>query len=157
MNWDAVGALAEVGGVVGLVVTVLYLSRQVRDNTDSIRRSTTHQALGSIAAFNEFVASDPVLTDLFWRGTGDPDGLTEDEWRRFVSLASTLIRRFELLYLDHRDGALPDEIWSAQETNIRTWMTKPGARRWFQAFGAHVHPDFLHVVSSLPPVGPDEA
>ena len=151
MNWDAISALAEVLGVIGLVITVLYLSRQVRDNTNSIRRSTTHDALRSIAGFNEFVASDPELTDLFWRGTSDPEGLTDAEWRRFVSLASTLIRRFELLYLDHREGSLPDQIWEAQETNIRTWMTKPGAQMWFQSFGGHVHPEFRRLVSMLPP------
>lgn len=151
MNWEAVSALAEVFGVIGLIVTVLYLSIQVRANTDSIRRSTTHDALESIAEFNEFVASDPELTDLFWRGTGTPDELSEAEWQRFVSLASTLIRRFELLYLDHRDGALPDDVWRAQETNIRTWMARPGAQRWFQSFGPHVHPGFRALVSGLPP------
>ena len=51
MNWDAVGALAELMGAVGVVVTLIYLSRQVRDNTDSIRRSTAHDALRSVARF----------------------------------------------------------------------------------------------------------
>ena len=150
MNWGALSAVAELIGGVGVVITLLYLSKQVRENTSSIRRATTHDALESIAHFNEFVASDPALVDIFWRGTGSPDSLTEDEWQRFVSLASTLIRRFELLYLDHRSGALPDEVWSAQADNIRTWMARPGAQRWFDSFGDHVHPGFRGLVSSLP-------
>jgi hypothetical protein len=40
MNWDAVSALAEVLGVFGLVITVLYLSRQVRDNTGRHKNAT---------------------------------------------------------------------------------------------------------------------
>lgn len=157
MNWEALGAVAEMLGAIGVVVTLIYLSKQVRANTSSIRRATTHDALESIAEFNQFVASDPALVDLFWRGTGDPDDLTDAEWRRFVSLASTLIRRFELLYLDHRGGALPDAIWSAQEANLRTWMARPGAQRWFESFGAHVHPGFRALVSALPraSTGPD--
>ena len=39
MNWEAMGATAEVFGAVGLVVTLIYLSRQVKDNTASIRRA----------------------------------------------------------------------------------------------------------------------
>ena len=156
MDWDAVSALAEVVAGLGVIITLLYLSKQVRENTSSIRRANTHDALGSIAHFNEFVASDPALVDIFWRGTGSPEELTEEEWQRFVSLASTLIRRFELLYLDHLSGALPEEVWRPQADNIRTWMAKPGAKRWFDSFGAHVHPGFRTLVSSLPaePDGP---
>ena len=150
MNWEAVGALAEALGALAVVITLVYVGKEVRDNTRSVRRATTHDALESIADFNQFVASDPVLVDLFWRGTGDPDSLSEEEWRRFVSLASTLIRRFELLYLDHLDGSLPGDIWAAQQTNIVTWLARPGARRWFESFGAHVHPGFRRLVSSLP-------
>ena len=150
MTWDAVGALAETMGALAVVITLVYLSKEVRANTRSVRRATTHDALQSIAGFNQFVASDPALVDVFWRGTGDPDSLDEEEWRRFVSLASTLVRRFELLYLDHLDGTLPAEIWAAQEANIVTWMARPGAQRWFESFGAHVHPGFRRLVSVLP-------
>ena len=154
MNWDAIGAMAEVLGAIGVVVTLLYLSRQVRENTRSIGRSNTHDALRSIADFNQFIATDPELVDLFWRGTADPDTLSHEEWQRFVSLASTLIRKFELLYLDHASGSLADDIWSAQANNIRTWMAKPGVVRWFDELGSHVHPRFRRFVTSLPSGAP---
>lgn len=150
MNWDAISALAELLGAVGVIVTLLYLSRQVRENTASIRRATTRDALHSIADFNQFVASDPVLVDLFWRGSGAPGALSEEEWNRFVSLASTMIRRFELLYLDHESGALASELWLSQASNIRTWMVTPGAQRWMKELGGHVHPGFRSFVQGLP-------
>lgn len=149
MNWSAVSALAELLGAVGVVLTLLYLSRQVRENTESLRRSTTHDALRSIADFNRFVASDPELVDLFWRGSADPDSLSDTEWQRYVSLASTLIRKFELLYLDYQSGALSQDLWEAQASNIRTWMVRPGAFRWFSELGSHVHPEFRSFVATL--------
>jgi len=151
MNWSAISAVAEVLGAIGVVITLLYLSRQVRDNTRSIRRSTTHDALRSVAEFNQFIASDSQLVDLFWRGTSAPAELSDPEWRRFVSLASTLIRKFELLYLDHANGTLADDVWETQANNIRTWMTKPGVTRWFDELGAHVHPSFRRFVTTLEP------
>ena len=151
MNWSAVSAVAELLGAIGVVVTLLYLSRQVRENTESLRRSTTQEALQSIADFNQFVATDPELVDVFWRGSADPDSLTDAEWQRYVSLASTLIRRFELLYLDYESGALNADLWEAQASNIRTWMARPGAIRWFSELGGHVHPAFRRFVTALPP------
>ena len=40
-------------------------------------------------------------------------------------------------------------IWAAQVNNIRTWMSRPGAVRWFESFGDHVHSEFRDLVASL--------
>ena len=37
MNWDAIGAIAELGGAIAVVATLVYLARQLRDNTKSVR------------------------------------------------------------------------------------------------------------------------
>ena len=33
MNWDAIGAIGEVLGAVGVIVTLIYLARQIRQNS----------------------------------------------------------------------------------------------------------------------------
>ena len=37
MNWDAIGATGEVLGAVGVIVTLLYLSLQVKASTQASR------------------------------------------------------------------------------------------------------------------------
>ena len=37
MNWDAIGAIGEVCGAIAVVITLVYLSRQLRENTKSIK------------------------------------------------------------------------------------------------------------------------
>ena len=37
MNWEAIGAVGEVLGAVAVVITLVYLARQLRENTKSIR------------------------------------------------------------------------------------------------------------------------
>ena len=39
VNWDAVGALAELAGAAGVVLTLVYLSVQIRQNTRSMDES----------------------------------------------------------------------------------------------------------------------
>ena len=39
MNWEAVGAIGEVSGAGAVVVTLFYLARQIRQNSDSLDRS----------------------------------------------------------------------------------------------------------------------
>jgi len=40
MNWDAIGALAEAIGAIAVIVTLVYLAIQLRQNTRAIERST---------------------------------------------------------------------------------------------------------------------
>ena len=37
MNWEAIGAVGEVLGAVAVVITLVYLAKQLRENTKSIR------------------------------------------------------------------------------------------------------------------------
>lgn len=37
MNWDALGAIGEMLGAIGVIATLLYLSVQIRQNTRAIR------------------------------------------------------------------------------------------------------------------------
>ena len=39
MNWDAVGAIAESVGAFGVIVSLIYLALQVRQNTKQVRLS----------------------------------------------------------------------------------------------------------------------
>jgi hypothetical protein len=43
MNWEAVGAIAELLGAAGVVVTLVYLSVQVRQNSREIVDSRTQR------------------------------------------------------------------------------------------------------------------
>ena len=37
MNWEAIGAVGEVCGAIAVVITLVYLARQLRENTESIK------------------------------------------------------------------------------------------------------------------------
>jgi len=40
MNWDAVGAIAELIGATAVVLTLVYLSIQLRQNTRAVEHAT---------------------------------------------------------------------------------------------------------------------
>lgn len=46
MNWDALSAIGELLGAAGVIVTLIYLSMQVRQNTRAIRGSTLNMLTG---------------------------------------------------------------------------------------------------------------
>ena len=39
-NWEAIGAVGEIGGAVAVVLTLFYLAKQIRQNTNSLTGTT---------------------------------------------------------------------------------------------------------------------
>jgi hypothetical protein len=151
MNWEAIGAIGEIVGAIAVVVTIGFLAVQIRQNTISLQNASAQQILQGIAELNQFLGSAPDVTELFWRGTFDPESLSEDEWHRFIHIASAMIRRLELIFLNHRQGFIPAQTWEAQANNLRHWLSTPGIQRWFSELGAGIHADFRDYVDQLKP------
>ena len=40
MNWDAIGAIAELLGAVGVIASLVYLATQIRHSRDQMRAAT---------------------------------------------------------------------------------------------------------------------
>ena len=151
MNWEALGAIGEIVGAVAVIATLGYLAVQIRQNTISLRHASTQQILQGIAELNEFLGSTPEVTDLFWRGSFNPESLSEDEWHRFVHIASAMIRRMELMFLNHQQGFVPAQVWEAQTNNLRRWFSAPGIQRWFSELGDGLVAEFRRYVEQLKP------
>ncbi len=151
MNWEAIGAIGEIVGAIAVVVTIGYLAVQIRQNTISLRSASVQQILQGIAELNQFLGSAPDVTDLWWRGTRDPASLSEEEWHRFIHIASAYIRRMELMFLNHLQGSVPAQVWEAQTNNLRRWFSTPGIQRWLSDLGSSVNADFRGYVDQLKP------
>ena len=107
MNWEAIGAIGEILGAAGVIVTLAYLAVQMRQSNRLAKRAAVQGVLAGRAEMNRFIASDPVLNELVWKGMESPDELDEGEWRRFEAVFSTVIRHYEAIFLDNQEGLLP--------------------------------------------------
>ena len=79
MNWEIVSSTAEIVGALAVVVSLLYLASQLRQNTVAMK---TTSAAGAARAMREITATwtvDPVLSGLVSRGFEDPGSLNADE------------------------------------------------------------------------------
>ena len=65
VNWDAVGAIGEIVGAIAVVVTLIYLAKQVNDNSRQVKLNTT-QSFASLVqdAFAPIYNSEETIKDL---------------------------------------------------------------------------------------------
>ena len=90
MNWDAIAAVGELVGAVGVVVSLLYLASQVRQNTLTMRATSAASAAQSMREIIGPFLVDPSRSGLVARGFEDPDSLSGDEKAYFVNISFNL-------------------------------------------------------------------
>lgn len=132
MNWTAIGAIGEILGAAGVIITLVYLARQVRQNTSATRLSTAQSIATAARDWNRPLLQDPELAWTFQVGTEDPTKLDEKEQARFIELCFSLFRMFEDAHYQYHNGALDPTIWKGYEALYAAYAKAPG----FQAYWA---------------------
>ena len=144
MNWEAIGALAELAGAAGVVLTLVYLSVQLRQNTRAIQgsevayRSNLEMATnGRFFDLRRDVYSDPELASILTRGLVDPELLAKGEWDRFFNYFTSWV-----FAVGEQYRIQADLLVDRQEILTRVFrdlFRYPGARKaWHKGFGYDV-------------------
>ena len=79
MNWEAIGSVGDAIGGVGVVLTLLYLAHQTRQNTRAVRAASFQQVADSLSDVSMTVVQDPSLVSLLMRVNSDAASLSEED------------------------------------------------------------------------------
>ncbi len=147
MNWNAVGAIGEVLGAAGVIVTLAYLAVQIRQNTRSQRTDAYGRALDRVTTLQGRLAESDTLADILLRGVPDNRLLTATERVQFTWIFYEMFSGFEFMFHEARNDGLPREVWQRWADTIRWWMTFPGVRQWWAAHPAPFTAEFTMFVN----------
>ncbi|MEE4659360.1 MAG: hypothetical protein V2J89_02765 [Halieaceae bacterium] len=139
MNWDALSAIGEIVGATGVIVTLVYLAIQIRQNTRASRVNAVQESMENSARFSELLATNSDLLSLFTRGLVNPEELNADERRTFVSILNVFMRREAVAFYLYRNGTMPKELWDARVAIFRGTLNQPGLKVYL-AFSAETLP-----------------
>ena len=78
MNWDAIGAVSEIIGVVAVVVTLLYLAKQILQTNQIAKSAVARELQERYAEIYALLATDPNIQDLVTR-LRDPEYVVQSE------------------------------------------------------------------------------
>jgi hypothetical protein len=149
MNWEAIGAVAELLGAVGVIASLVYLALQIRQNTRSLHANTFQTVADSSIHRMMNLAQDDELADRFIRGMIDPSDLQGHVRFQFDLLMRANFKGYENYFYQHTKGMLDDESWNAQKEIIRVSVSPPGAPIWWGQNRHLFRHDFGQLVDSL--------
>ncbi len=131
MNWDAVSAVAEWLGVILIVVSLVYVARQIQQNTDTMKSATELETGRMWSEFHARMAHSEDMTDIWDKGLTQPDTLSPPEKRRFIWLVAEYFYLVENLYRQRQLGFLSLETWTQHEKAVTGLLNHPLLNRWW--------------------------
>jgi len=132
MNWNAIAAVGELAGAVAVVVSLLYLARQISQNTRAMRRTASHDAVEGMLNWFSHALADPDLTRIWTHGIERLDSLSEDEIARFALLQFNLLKVAEDIHFQHIEGAMDPGLWEGWSEMFQQYLGAPGSQEYWE-------------------------
>jgi len=159
MDWAAIGAIGEIVGAAAVVLTLIYLARQLRQNTEALRSTAWQATQNAEHEFDALISGDRELMAIFVRGLSDGKaGFGDDEVAvyQWWTIAKQLLDLFQTHHYQFELGLVEEGWWktwvSQYEESIETC---PGFREFVKHHYQHLRPSFRTFVDAHPYSGDD--
>jgi hypothetical protein len=140
MNWEAIAAVGEIAGALAVIITLVYLARQVRQSNRQDLISSFQHTQDLINQFLESTLASESMADIVVRGRASYEALSDAERLRFDHFHLVILNVVEshLFQVDRTVDALEAEYrdWAVENMDavVKAYLSFPGTR----TFWSHV-------------------
>ena len=139
MNWDALGAIAELLGAIAVFLTLAYLTVQVRQNSKALELQNKFSAAQIMQARTDTVmgfisvllsSEENVKAQMVALSISDANAMNEQDPSTRVRVNTILIGSrslYENVFFQYKEGFLTDDFYTGLEPTIaayaESWLT----------------------------------
>ena len=157
MNWEALGAIGEVVGAVGVIATLVYLAYQIRQNTIqleqtilSARASAVNASQVTLRENRQSIFEDAEMAGIFLRGNQSPDSLSEIEQLRYRLLMQNVTEAMLEIFSQTAITNFSPETWESQgATLVLRVLDTPGGHWFWETYSDNYPTEFRQAVDDL--------
>ncbi len=142
MNWDALGAVAESVGAVGVIATLVYLALQIRHNTAAVKAATYDSVVAQFRDWNAPFREDPEMVAQLQRGLHQWESLNESEQLHAIHLWYDWFKLAENIQYQYRTGLMDVGLWKGWESYFMVYLHSPGLRWYWEQRQSFYSPEF---------------
>ena len=146
---EALGNLGDFIGGIGVVVTLVYLAGQIRQNSRSVKAASAQAMLGSLGMTLNSIGASPQASRVFALGQLDPSQLDEDEVSQFAHLILGWFRIVEQAFHHYERGGLDPELWEGHVAQLKSFIQSPSVQRWWSVRAPLFHPEFRRFIEEI--------
>ena len=131
VNWtlEQTYFVTEIVGMVFVVISLLAVFIQLRQNTQIVRASSATQGVEGLAQSWRMLAQDAELMELVLKGLEDPSRLDGVDRARWYSYFSSSWWGLQSSYNQWRNGLLDDDYWHSYKSLFVDLKDQPGLQK----------------------------
>ena len=147
MDWEAVGAVAELGGAIGVIASLFYLAAQIQRNSTTVEAATASSISESSQQRLLAVAQTPELADAI-RKMQIGEELTGCEATQLAFFFRAMVRSIENTFTQYQRGMIGLEVWRGHESLLQA-VRLPEASSWWASERESYDPKFRTIIDRL--------
>ena len=135
MNWDAIGAVAEVVGVLAILMSLINLGKQIRQSNKIAEAEAERDLYNHWMHGLESLVADKWTTETLLRGLADFEALTSVEKTRLSYKLIELNATYQSVLEMAEKGLVSKKLSDQCGDVILSYIMTPGGRRWWELNG----------------------
>jgi len=149
MNWEAIGAVGETVGALAVLVTLVYLSIQIRQNTKSVQAAAVDSANSQVSRIREVIFSDAGVANMYRRGNEDPAGLGQDDTIRYRLLVHNVMLALSNSITQASVAGLSENRSNFELSTLSRVLESAGGRWFWDTYRHEFEDSFQAIVDDL--------
>jgi hypothetical protein len=161
VNWDAIGAVAELLAAVGFIVSLIYLAKQISMTNENVVQNTTalfnqgeHASLNGVVAINLSIVESRSVAELMLQAYSDHDSLDAVDRFRFGRLLFTQFESHQTFFLQNSRNSGGKDQWATWEYYARAFddlLKVPCVAKWWVASRSNFDSGFIAYIDNKLP------
>jgi hypothetical protein len=151
---DALGNFGDFIGGIAVLLTLIYLAIQIRNNTaevktgsDIARAEAYARSVQSFSEFRRHIIDNPEVADLYLRGVNDLGSLNPTERLRFHLMLQQLFNTIHAVLLNAKATGM--ELSDPYKMlKMETIMKAPGVQEWWSREKLYFEPMLLEFIDN---------
>ena len=129
MNLNDLANIGQIVGAIAVVISLIYVALQIRQNTNAIRAATAQSVHEHFANWYNSFARDASLSQIAINGLKDYGSLSEADKARCVAVFMAFLSDSQNAFLKWRQGLLQRLLWLGWEQVIMNLVAHRAAKR----------------------------
>lgn len=155
MNWEAVAAVAELIGAIGVIGSLVYLGKQIKASSDTVDQNTKALISNRDISSNEFALAvngpqieNAELAALTLKGHTQPHELSGVERYRYNLVLSTIFESHQTFFIQQGSGSVSPELWGYYSKVFDGLCQFPGVSEWWKHNRSRFDPSFAEYIDA---------
>ena len=155
MSLSDLASLGSFVSGVAILVSLIFLTVQMRQNTEAVRAATSHAHQNALFDIAGLIAEHDDTAEVFRIGFTGLEPLSDNQRTRFLVVMTSIVRYWQDSWLERERGHLDTGLWYTVEVMVRDIVKQPGFPEFWSMRSHWFTPEFRAWIDALPKLRPE--